>query len=318
MLDAWEKAKDSPDLSARASALAAMKKAITDHEKLDPTETSLPGWKSAAAEQERYLQIVTRIHDKYGVTLHQQAGVDAIKASYTSVPEEVLNKLSVTPWSWEQLEDVEAALSRYAGLLGPERIKKKLGAQGVTTFSRLKQAIDQDTPQGNLDTSTFGETFDSNISMFDAAKNVTDFATDKSAPTDEEKRMGFRGTIEHELSHALIEDVTVKGGKKAGLDQFVSDMPFWRDVYDSRYWKDADYGDTGYSAVKTREAAKKAKVEAPITNYGMKSAKEDLAEAMMFFFESPDKLKSDCPKRYAFINKRIAPLLAPTPEKKKK
>ena len=233
-----------------------------------------------------------RIRANYGITLNNQAGVNAIKKDYKSeAREDVLSGLETRDWSDEELTGVEEALSSYKGMLGPSRRAKGFKSQPVTSFSRVKQGIDYDdsTSDYELDTTTFGETFTSskNISMFDAGKNVKDFATDKSAPTPEELQKGWKGTIEHELSHALVE--------KQVIGKYVKEMAFWKSRYKAAY--------------KSRTAAQTDGVEPPPSDYGASNANEDLAETMMFYFEDPTTLSTTYPLRYAFIRDNVAPLL---------
>jgi hypothetical protein len=246
--------------------------------------------------------IIKRIKENYGVDLNQDAGVNAIKSSYANAPQNVRDGLKAKDWTLQELQDIEKALSRYGALLGPNR-NPEFGDQPVTTFSRLEQGIDEDTGAGALDNTTAGETFSDskNITMFDAGTTVTDFAKDKANPTAEEHRTGFRGTIEHELSHALIENLRVGGGKKI-IRQWASALGFWKGLNERAF-----PGSKGDSMT----AATAAGVEVPPTKYGATNAAEDLAESLMFYFEDPEGLKTKCPKRYKFIVDVIEPVLNP-------
>jgi len=266
------------------------------------------------------LTIIRRIKERFGITLSQSAGVEAVKSTYSKAPEKVRKGLTPRDWTLTELKDVEQALGHYEALLGSNRKKKGLGDQPITTFSRLKQGIDVNKPTGVLDTTTAGETFrgSKNITMFDVGGTITDFAKNKNKPTKGELRQGFRGTIIHELSHGLVEQALSKvAGGKTVISQWVKEIKFWSKRYESTYWRPVgkSYNDSKFSESKTKKAAQDASVEIPITGYGLKNANEDLAETMMFYFEDPDKLKADCPKRYAFANKYIKPLLEKTPEK---
>ncbi|MCB8920847.1 MAG: DUF4157 domain-containing protein [Ardenticatenaceae bacterium] len=265
--------------------------------------------------------IVKRIKDNYGVDLDQSAGVNAIKKSYKKAPKSVRDGLKPKDWTLQELQDVETALSRYGALLGSNR-DKSLGDQSVTTFSRLEKGIDVNSSSGELDTTTAGETFtgSKNISMFDAGTTVSDFVKDKSNPTKEEYRKGFRGTIEHELSHALIEDLKTGKENKEIYKLYQGATRFWtgwstpraggtsnaKRVQKAKQWNEDHKDEIAAGTAK--------KIEPPITNYGAKTASEDLAEALMFYFEEPGTLKTNCPERYSFIETVIKPLL----EKKKK
>ena len=257
--------------------------------------------------------IAVRINTKYGIKLDQQAGIDAIKAQYTNVPGAELNKLKARDWTLEELQDLETSLGKYAGLLGANRDVTKFGAQTLTTFSRLEQAIDKNTAGGKLDTTTLGETFtgSGNVSMFDVKTKA--FAANKAAPTPDEIRKGYRAVIAHELSHALIEQI--KSGSTTIIAKYATLFGFWNGkLYKSSYWRDKDgkkINVGGYSCdfEKSKAAAKKYKLEPPVTHYGMTNAKEDLAETMSHYLEAEAKLLNDCPKRHKFVKNNIAPLL---------
>jgi hypothetical protein len=257
--------------------------------------------------------VAARIEKNYGIKIDQQAGIDAIKAQYTSVPAGELNKLKARDWALDELQDLETTLGKYAGLLGANRDVKKFGAQPLTTFSRLEQAIDTNTPSGKLDTTTLGETFtgSKNVSMFDVKSS--DFAADPTAPTAAETRQGYRATIAHELSHALIEGI--KSGKTTIIAKFATLFGFWNGkLYASAYWRDnkgkkIKVGGFDCDFNQTKAAAKKSKLEPPPTHYGTTTAKEDLAETMMLYLEAEAKLQGDCPKRHTFVKNNIAPLL---------
>ncbi len=247
--------------------------------------------------------ITKRIKDNYGVDLDQDAGVKAIQKSYKKAPPAIRNGLKAKDWTLQELQDVETALSRYGALLGANR-DQSLGAQPVTTFSRLEKGIDDNSASGVLDDTTAGETFTAskNISMFDAGTTVTDFAKNKAKPTKEEYRKGFRGTIEHELSHALIENLRVGGGKKI-IRQFVAAVSFWSGIFT------ATHG--GNSKGQKIANAQLAGTEIPPTKYGATDAYEDLAESLMFYFEEPGTLQTKCPEHYQFIKDVIEPILKP-------
>ena len=259
------------------------------------TNNGLKGEKESINKQKE--AITKRIKDNYGIDLDQDAGINAIKASYSTAPAPVRNGLKARDWTLQELQDVETALSRYGALLGNKRDAEH-GAQSVTSFSRLEQGIDEDSTGTTyeLENTTAGETFTNNITMFDAGTTVSDFVTDKSNPTSQEHRMGFRGTIEHELSHALIENLKIGNSKKI-IRRWVSEFDFWSRIFVAAY--------------PTIQDAKDAGVEVPITTYGGDSAKEDLAEALMFYFEKPGALEANCPLRFKFIKDVIEPVLKP-------
>ncbi len=310
----WDGAK-SGDAPARILALHDLEKAIKAWQGSMGFFTS--GADARKLMEEVQSEIITaRIEDKYGIKLDQQAGVKAIKQDYSNVPKTELDKLKPKAWTLKELQDLEKALGNYSNLLGKDRDTKALGDQPITTFSRLVSGIDEDTASGKIDTTTRGETFWSskNISMFDVSTQNPQFAKDQNKPTEEELRKAFRGTIEHELSHALIEKAKAASGKLM-REQFATDMKFWNGTPNtSTYWRLSTGGISnsgGYDCdlAETKKAADVAKVEVPITQYGMTNAGEDMAEMMKFFFEAPDKLKKDCPLRWKFLEDNIKPLL---------
>ena len=142
----------------------------------------------------------------------------------------VLGQLKQTGWQLEDLRQVERALAMYSPLLGAGR-SAALGAQPITSFSSLAADIEGDSSAiegvrrpmfvklsdplglGRTDASTYAETFTkkapppgapggpktrlANISMFDNAHTVTDFAANPHNPTQAELTKGYRGTVIH-------------------------------------------------------------------------------------------------------------------------
>jgi hypothetical protein len=250
--------------------------------------------------QNAYMTLVkTKLKNDYGIDLDNQAGVDAMTALYQSfAPGKTMPALTKKVWSFEETKWLERALKNYGPLL---KAKKDDPNRPLKSFSRLETGVDIGS-SGDiaLDTATAGETFTqtvgsnklSNISMYDQASKGTDFVG---------KDKNFRGTIEHELSHAFIEGLAAPSGAGKAkwdntrnittmIEHFANVLDFWDDV-------ETKSGD--------------ASAEAPVTGYGQKNAREDLAEAMMFFFESPKKLKDDCPIRFQFIWDNIRASLDP-------
>jgi hypothetical protein len=256
-----------------------------------------------------------RLRDNMGIALDNPAGIDAITRLYMSFggKRKTFKKLKEMPWKLSQLRHVEAALTPYAPLLGTAR-PNALGAQSISSFSRLRAgaSVDDDDKvyvegENGTDMTTFGETFTQNIggvqlgniSMFNAADEVTDFAQNKNNPTPEELAKGYQGTMVHELSHALIESLPPPAAGETFPDgspvdnmirYFARHTAFWTDVFTKS-------GTVGS--------------EDPITGYGKKNAKEDLAEAMMFFVIDPATLQRKCPQRWAFITTHLTAYLNP-------
>ncbi|MBI1298696.1 hypothetical protein GC175_27495 [bacterium] len=257
--------------------------------------------------EERQKEIlIQKIRNDYGIDINQNAGIQAVQDAYPNAPDAVRNGLRAREWTLQELQDVDRALGHYSALLGANR-PGVLGLQPITSFSRLEQGIDEDLATGVLDNRTAGETFTNNITMFDAGTDIRDFAANKNAPTADELRQGFRGTIEHELSHGLIESIPVNG--QTMLEEFADQMAFWDDVFTCHYNDPLRPG----SKQRRRELALADGTEAPITVYGAQDALEDLAEAMMFYFEDPGRLAAECPERFAFIRDNVQPILDGNP-----
>ncbi len=254
------------------------------------------------SEEAQKAVLIRKIRDTYGINIDQNAGVNAVRDAYPDAPEVVRDGVRARDWTLQELQDVDQALSHYGALLGANR-PGGLAPQSITTFSRLEQGIDDDSPGGILDNTTAGETFTGNISMFDQGHNIRDFAVDKANPTPEELRQGFRGTIEHELSHGLIESLQINGQDM--IDEFADQIVFWDTIRDCHYSDPLRPG----SKARRRELAIADGQEAPITLYGATDADEDLAESLMFYFENPVRLEAECPQRFAFIQTNIQPIL---------
>lgn len=263
--------------------------------------------------EEELAAFKTKVETTFGIKLDNSAGVKAMYKSFTKAAgvsyKQVHKGAKPKEWTSEELGYLEEALKNYGPLLGANR-PKEIGDQPISTLSRTEVLIEPDETTGafSKDKSTLGVTFGSdNISMFDKALQPSDFATSGQQ---------FRGTIEHELSHALIEDLPViaKGKQSTMINKFAKELNFWTGRYISPYWKlkDGTPGNTEeFDNAKTRKAAQDAGIETPITDYGMTNAEEDLAEAMMYFFEEPGKLKASCPLRFQFILDNIKQYLDP-------
>lgn len=103
--------------------------------------------------------------------------------------------------------------------------------------------------------------------MFSAG---TDSTVDFS---DNQKQL--EGTAIHEIAHGLMRDE---------VDSYATATGYWTD-------RNTASGTPG--------------AEAPVTTYGQTNASEDLSEAVMYYFVEPAKLRSNCPKRYAYIEKVV-------------
>ncbi|MFO1207117.1 MAG: DUF4157 domain-containing protein [Burkholderiales bacterium] len=283
---AKEARKGSTRLKPRAEAFGKEKAEVRD-----------------AAEAAEVRRIIQDIKDKYGIDVDSDAGIAAIKKSYTNVPAAVTGGLKTRAWKLDELHALERALAHFAPILGKERAAstRAKSDQEVTTTSKVEQAIDKDTAAGVLDTTTLGEYFkdSKNFGMFKAGETSTiDFPGD--VPTQ------LEGTTVHEIAHGLLE---------YAITSFVSTFKYWK----STFVADAN--------ATTRVANKS--VEAPPSFYGGKSAKEDLSETAMFFFVKPARLQSGatpapakgtpgnpCPGRFSFMEKLVK-AWKPKPKKTK-
>jgi len=261
----------------------------------------------------------TKIETTYGFSLDSDHGLDALTSLFGGKQSktDVSAKVKAKNWTLQELKYIEQALKNYGPLLGAQR-SKDLGAQPLTSLSRAEMRVGKGSNNAiEQRPGTLATTFPSakNITMFDSALTPSDFKTEEQQ---------FQGTMEHELSHALIEDLPakVKGKQTTMIEKYWKQMPFWKGRMQSKYWKQANGKGTTQSAKydpdKTRKAAEKAKVEAPITNYAMDSAEEDLAETLMYFFEEPQTLKDKCPKRFQFLLDNLSDKLDPEHIKKMK
>jgi LysM repeat protein len=224
--------------------------------------------KSEALLAARYIR---EIRNDYGIKVDSQAGVDALKKDYTSVPKTELDKLKTKEWEFKELAALHRALSHFAAILGDSRktSSRSAATQEVGSVSKVDQAVDENTASGTLDTTTLGEYFgdSKNFSMFSAGTDSTvDFA-------DNDKQL--EGTAIHEIAHGLM---------KHEVGGYATALKYWTD-------KNTKSGD--------------ASAEAPVTAYAQTNASEDLSEAVMYYFVDRATLKSKCPIRDAYIDKIV-------------
>lgn len=241
--------------------------------------------------ERRKLVIAERISEKYGMRLDSMELVKANKKSYgTKSLEKFVDMMEPEVFSLEELKGIETVLARYAPMLGANRAKK-LGKQPLTTFGRTKYGIDfDDAGTAQIDPDTRGESFakSKTVGMYDAGSTASQFPTGMQQ---------FRGTLAHELSHALIEDVKNQNGVKT-INAYALATGVWKSVSTTKYRKSSN--------AKTWKAMQKAGKEPPITTYGATNAQEDLADAIKFLFEDPAQLKAKCPKRYKWIIQNLS------------
>ena len=212
--------------------------------------------------------IINDLKTTYGVTVSSSTTVQAIKDEYTDVKKKVLDSLKTKAWKIKELRALQRALGYYATILGANRetSTRKGIDQEVTSVGKVKQAINEDTPAGKLDTTTLGEYFATkkNMGLFKASESyVADFSTLEDQLT---------GTFVHEVAHGLLAYAIPEYIKATG------------------YWKD-----------RNTELPKPKRTESPITDYGETNAAEDICESAMMYFIEPNRLKTNCPLRYAFM-----------------
>ena len=258
---------------ARARAHIQRKIVTVGTEKVEVSDTK------EAAETEEAKTIMETLKTTYGVDIASGTTVEAIKEQYTNVPKKVTDALSTRQWRMIELRALADALKSYAPILGAARANstRKDAAQELTSVGKVTQAIDTNTPAGELDTTTLGEYFKGKKSfgLFKSSEGATpDFADEKDQ---------LVGTFVHEMGHGLLA---------YAYDDFVKAT--------DGFWTDQD----------TKSG--KAGAEAPITDYGAKNAREDLCETAMMYFVKPDVLKAGqgaakgtpknpAPLRFAFM-----------------
>jgi hypothetical protein len=223
-----------------------------------------------AKEKAEAEAIIKRIKDTYGLELSSKTTIAGIKGQYTNVKKKVLDKLKSRAWRMIELRSLERALKVYAPILGAARASStRAGAgQEVTSVGKVAQAIDTNKPAGKLDTTTLGEYFSSkkNMGLFKASEGYkVDFPDEGDQLT---------GTFVHEIAHGLLS---------YAIGDYIKATAYWSDRY--------------------TKLPKSKRLEAPVTGYGKTNAAEDLCESAMMYFVKPDRLKSNCPKRYAFMAK---------------
>ena len=242
-----------------------------------------------AAEDKEARKLIQEIQTEFGISLNSSLGKTNVQNSLVGDPdqpqsmsdilthkpkEKIKDLIKTSSWTVPQLRDLKKGLGMFAPVLGPRRALTNMLAnsstpQPITSVSRVTTGVETTTtPTGTpvqaATPNVLGEFFSvsDNASFFDSAPTNTKFADRKKA---------FLGVVVHEIAHALMP-----------ADLFLTGLS-------PAYWKDATTptGDT--------------KAEQPITSYGGKSAREDMAEATMFFFVEPTTLKSKCPQRYVLV-----------------
>ena len=246
-------------------------------EQVEVDEDSTKG----AQEKQEAEQIIAALKAMYGLDLSAANVIEGIKEGYPDAPDTVKGALKARHWRMIELRAVADALKNYAPILGAARANspRKDTAQEVTSVGKLEAAIDEDTPAGELDTTTLGEYFAGKkaMGMFQLSEGDTgEFPDEKDQ---------LVGTFVHEIAHGLL---------KYAIPDFINET--------GGYWTDEDTksGTPG--------------VEAPTTSYGATNAAEDICETAMFYFVNADRLKNGdgaaagapgnaAPLRHAFMLK---------------
>lgn len=224
-------------------------------------------------------EIITELKETYGVVVSSSTTIEGIRNEYTDVSKKVRDSLATKAWRIKELRALRRALGYYAAILGANRenSSRKDADQEVTSVGKVKQAIDEDTPAGKLDTTTLGEYFASkkNMGLFQASER---FKADFDNVGDQ-----LTGTFVHEIAHGLLA---------YAIPDFIAETGYWKD--------------------RNTELARPKRTEWPATDYGETNAAEDICESAMLYFVDPARLKRDAPLRYAFM-KKIGTSWVPAP-----
>lgn len=232
------------------------------------------------SDQAEAEQIISDLGLNYGIDLSSQATVDAIKMQYSRVMAEEFAKLQTAVWKMKELRALQAAVTHFAPILGPQRGASPLGttAQGVTTIGRVQDAINRNAATGKVETGTMGEYFgaSSNVGLFNTVTNLTDPRYVAEGKTKDNETTLQANSI-HEMAHGLIQPTE--------LANWIATLDFWVDRY---------------------TPSGKVDAEIPPTRYGATGgAAEDLCESVAIFFINRPMLKSVCPQREAFLAKMV-------------
>ena len=241
---------------------------------------------------------------------------------------ELGNPIISRTWTLEELQDLEAALGYFDKLLGPNRINASVfREQPIKCIGRfaknLCSANGDIEPKMQID--HYGETLESTkvINIFDASYKSLDenydlskFQLTDKIRSDPTGRMGFKGTIIHELTHGLLEKSRLNGDDSSPfvLYLFAKETRFWLTQTKTAIYSDLffDVTENKFEAIKQFCSKKIPAIEPPITYYGTKSVREDLAESIRYFLQGDETrrlLQEKCPIRFKFIVEHISKLL---------
>jgi hypothetical protein len=225
---------------------------------------------ASKAEAQEAGEIIKRIKDQYGVDISSVRAVKATVDAYAKAPKKERDKVKTAPWLMRELRATERALKHYARILGTNRaLSTRAGdAQEVTDIGKANLSITQMNEKGVIDPNTLGEYYRSD-KTFAIYTPGEDYVQD--LPTVDKQ---LEATIVHEIAHGVMY---------YALPEFTTMSGYWLDS-------------------RTKSGAKDA--EPPCTKYGQTSAGEDLSETMRWYFMLPERLKKDCPKRYAWAKEK--------------
>jgi hypothetical protein len=219
------------------------------------------------AEAER---IMNACETTYKVSIRSDKLAKAIPSNYKKAPKSVREAVEAGVWQMKELRAIERALAHFAPILGSARKDStRKGSQEVKYIGKVKKAIDENSADGVLDSTTLGEYFrkDKTLGLFDAGTDSTvDFADSLTQ---------LEGTAVHEMAHGLFHYL-----EKDWFQEF----DFWAGMY-TPSGKDGE--------------------EPPPSKYGHKNVAEDMCESVMFYFVDENHLKTNAPLRHAFLEKEI-------------
>lgn len=214
--------------------------------------------------------IMNKFETTYGISIRSDKLAKAIPVNYKKAPKSVRDAVAAGVWQMKELRALDRALAHFAPILGAARKDStRKGAQEIKYIGKVKKAIDENSSEAALDTTTLGEFFkkQKTFGMFDAGTDSTvDFADSLTQ---------LEGTAVHEIAHGVFGYL-----EKAWVKEFA----FWSSKYQ-------ESGKTG--------------AEAPPSKYGETNAAEDMCESVMFYFVDESRLRNSAPLRHAFLAKEI-------------
>ncbi|MBL0020198.1 MAG: hypothetical protein KA293_03265 [Bacteroidia bacterium] len=267
-------------------------------------------------------QIIARIFDKYHIEINSQEAAYFVKNRFKQTPQVQKDQIKTSPWTLEELQQMEIALERFAPILGTERYESSRSEehQEVSRIGRVNKDIREDD-KGNtyVNAAEGGASFIGSYitAMFDRSEDPM-FEKDLTGDSDQRVN-GFGAVATHELGHQFFQ---------YALADFRKEMNFWiqAEVHlDTRSILDEN-GLKHTCIAKNDIGPDHAAFELPPTEYGCEKALEDLAETVMLYFTNKSQLQNGseewkllskmnpglllvggpCPRRIAFLDKKIA------------